>query len=68
MGWLNDKICLTWYLWDIWEILEEELQGLHFSIKYQFREGNQVADFLAQQGGRGKMLKKIVGERTCQAN
>lgn len=33
-----------------WESLENDLQGINYTIKHLFREGNQVVDWLAQHG------------------
>lgn len=46
---LQKNSCSIWYLWDYWERLEEVLQGMNFTIRHQYREGNQTANFLACQ-------------------
>lgn len=43
-------------------MLEEDLQGLSFSIKRQYREGNQVANYLVRQGEGGIKKRYIVGD------
>ncbi|KAF5468825.1 hypothetical protein F2P56_012942 [Juglans regia] len=48
VNWLKFGVCIMWYLCDFWEEFLSELQGLNFSIRHQFREGNKAADFLAQ--------------------
>lgn len=49
VGWLRANICSTWYLWNFWELLEEELEGLQFTIMNKFWEENQVVNFLDYQ-------------------
>ncbi|KAF5464702.1 hypothetical protein F2P56_014758 [Juglans regia] len=34
VSWLITRVCTTWYLWDFWELLEEELVGLRVSFKH----------------------------------
>lgn len=41
VDWMHKNICLTWYLWDFWEMLEEELKGLSYTIKHLYKEGNK---------------------------
>lgn len=62
VGWLNAKCCSSWYLWDVQKLFEEELQCLHFSIKYQFKEGNQVVEFLARQNEGGNTKRYYAGD------
>ncbi|XP_042941140.1 uncharacterized protein LOC122275684 [Carya illinoinensis] len=47
MDWLNARCCNLWYLWNFWDELLQELEGLSYQVVHQFCEGNQVADLLA---------------------
>lgn len=44
---------MFWYLWDYWEYLIQELDGISYDIVHQFRVGNQLVDFLALKGEAG---------------
>lgn len=52
-GRIRKNLCSPWYLWDFWEYLQEELQGLYFSIMHIFWEGNQIANYLAKTNEGG---------------
>lgn len=45
--------CIVWHLWEFWEEVLKELEGLTFVVLHQFHEGNQAAYFLARQGENG---------------
>ncbi|XP_035546597.1 ribonuclease H-like [Juglans regia] len=53
VDWLCMGKCSVWYLWDFWEALRKELEGLNFVVVHQLREGNSAADFLAREGEMG---------------
>ncbi|XP_035549761.1 uncharacterized protein LOC118349436 [Juglans regia] len=53
VDWLCMGKCSVWYLWDFWEALRKELEGLNFVVVHQLREGNSAADFLARKGEMG---------------
>ncbi|KAF5462658.1 hypothetical protein F2P56_018646, partial [Juglans regia] len=53
VDWLCKGKCSVWYLWDFWEVLRKELEGLNFVVVHQLREGNSAADFLAREGEMG---------------
>lgn len=50
VNWVKNKLCNSWYFWNLWKILLEELERVSFMIDHIFRESNQVADFLARRG------------------
>ncbi|KAG6673010.1 hypothetical protein I3842_16G088800 [Carya illinoinensis] len=54
VDWITSRKCSVWYLWDFWEQLRSMLEGLNFSIKHFYREGNQVAYALARCGAMGE--------------
>lgn len=54
--WLGKGACSLWYLWDFWEDILVELEGVNFKVIHQYREGNSVADFLAREGEMGKKV------------
>lgn len=62
VDWIHNKSCSPWYLWDFWEDLEEELQGVNVKTIHQFREGNQVANFLAHLRENDLMKRFVLGE------
>ena len=53
VDWISRGSCRVWYLWDFWEELLNLLQLFEMQISHVFREGNQVADFLAKLGATG---------------
>lgn len=52
MSWILYNKCPLWYLWDFWENLVELLQEFNFQITHQWRECNQVANYLAGMGAK----------------
>ncbi|KAK0598498.1 hypothetical protein LWI29_035225 [Acer saccharum] len=56
VDWLRKGSCTLWYLWDFWEDLVAELEGVNFMLLHQYREGNSAADFLARDGEMGKNI------------
>lgn len=56
VSWLMNKTCTVWYLWDFWDHQLTFFDGIDFSIKHIFREGNKVADELARVGSLGKEI------------
>lgn len=65
VDWLKKKFFNPWYLQDFCEGLENELQGINYTIKHQFRESNQVADWLARYGKSGIRVDLQIGENFC---
>ncbi|KAG6666728.1 hypothetical protein CIPAW_01G053100 [Carya illinoinensis] len=51
-----------WYLWDYWDALLLELDGVHFQVVHQFREGNQAVDYLARRGEEGLNWDFVSGD------
>lgn len=63
MRWITHKRCTILYLWEFWDTLEKELEGLHFYTWHQFGEGKQVEDFFTRIG-EGEMSRRFfVGEQ-----
>ena len=56
VDWLRKGRCTLWYLWDFWEDLVAELEGVTFMVLHQYKEGNSAADFLAREGEMGKNI------------
>lgn len=54
VDWFRKRRCTLWYLWDFWDDLMNELEGLNFEVVHQYRKGNGAADFLARDGETGK--------------
>ncbi|XP_040995994.1 uncharacterized protein LOC121242162 [Juglans microcarpa x Juglans regia] len=46
--WFRSRRCSLWYLWDFWDELISEMEGLNITVIHQFREANQAANFLAK--------------------
>lgn len=42
------------YLWNFWDLFQEELQGISNTIDYIFKEGNQTTDFFVRCGEGGR--------------
>ena len=53
VDWISKESYKIWYLWDFLEDLLKLLQFFQVHLSHVFREGNQVADFLAKLGANG---------------
>ncbi|KAF5471925.1 hypothetical protein F2P56_008684, partial [Juglans regia] len=53
VDWLQTGSCS---LWDFWEEVWAELEGMNFMVIHQFWEANSTADFLAREGEMGKSV------------
>lgn len=59
VGWITKQSCSAWYLLDYWDGLKAKLQRIEFKINPNFREINQIANFLTINGEGDKTYKYL---------
>lgn len=53
MDWFTARNCTLWYFCDFWEDCIKEIQWMNLKFNHEYREGNQVTDFIACMGESG---------------